>query len=152
MESDPDDALVRVVLTHLESLLDDPFSLNALSEVGADLLSAVTAFGVISNGGHTFWYEGKNRKQTLRAAAGFERMGLPAAANALRTSLAAFPDGEPTLAYLREHHDQLERALSAADQVIWDVDFNAAAAEYIRSKRVELIEKHPALAPHLSFH
>ncbi len=151
-DAELDDALVRVVLTHLESLLDDPYSSERLSEVGADLLSAVTAFGVIGNGGHRFWYQGKNRQQTLRAALGFERMGLPAAANALRSSLGVFPDGQPTVAFLDAHGDEWDEALAAADEAIWDVDFDAAAAGYIRSKRAELVEQHPALATHLSVH
>jgi hypothetical protein len=147
-----DAALVRVVLERVESRLSDPFSLDGLSETEADLLAAVTAFGVIGNGGHVFWFQGKNRKQTLRAALAFERMGLAAAASSLRGALTAFPGGEPKLAYLDAHRGELEQAWSTADELVWGVDYDAAAAEFIRARRAELLDEHPALAPYLSVH
>ena len=78
-----DGKLLQVVFEWIESRLQDRFSLAGLPEVEADLLGTVTAFGIIGNGGHVFWYEGMDGEDTLRVAAGFERMELPEAAEAL---------------------------------------------------------------------
>ena len=96
-------ALVTAVIGRIENRMPDLFSLRGLSQVEADLMAAVTAHGVIGNGGHDYWYQGKNRDQTLRAAEAFERMGAVPAANAMRRSLAAFPTGTPTRDYFDAH-------------------------------------------------
>ena len=123
----------------------DPSSLDGLSEVEADLMSGVTAKGIIDNGGHRYWFEGMNRDKTLRAAAAFERMGVESAATALRQSLDAFPRGVPTRAYLSDHGDEVDQVFSELDDLIWDVDFDAVAAAYIRARRSELFATDPAL-------
>jgi hypothetical protein len=113
--------------------------------VEADLMAAVTAHGVIGNGGHDLWYQGRNREHTLRAAEAFERMGEDKAANAMRRSLEAFPAGRPTEDYVFAHRTELADVFSPLDRVIWDVDFDAVAARYIRAKKAELSATDPDL-------
>ncbi len=108
-------------------------------------MAAVTAHGVIGNGGHDYWYQGKDRDQTLRAAEAFERMGAVPAANAMRRSLDAFPGGTPTRDYFDAHRRELKDVFSSLDEVVWDVDFDAVAARYIRSKVEELSATDPGL-------
>src|SRR6185437_11573087 len=71
-------------------------SLEGWCEAEADLLAAVTAHGIIGNGGLCYWYAGKRDEDTLRAAAAFERMQLVDAAEAMRRSREAFPMGAPS--------------------------------------------------------
>ena len=123
----------------------DPRSLRGLSEAEADLMSAVTAKGMIDNGGHAYWFEGMDRAKTLHAAAAFERMGVSAAAEAMRRCLAAFPDGSPSPAYLREHRKQLGVAFALSDRVMQSVDFYAVAAGYIWARWSELLLADPGL-------
>jgi len=147
--------LCHVVFEWIESRLQDPFSLAGLPEVEADLLGTVTAFGVICNGGHVYWYEGKSGEDTLRVAAGFERMELPEAAEALRRSLTSFPGGAPPrdLAdrqrYVSEHQARLKEAFAPLDQIVWDVDFDAAAVRHILRHREELLAANPSLGAEL---
>ena len=96
-----------------------PDSLQGLSLVEADLMAAVTAHGVIGNGGHDFWYQGRNREHTLRAADAFERMGEGDAADAMRRSLEAFPTGRPTEDYVFAHRTELKDLFSPLDEIIW---------------------------------
>jgi hypothetical protein len=145
--ANPDDkALATAVLRRIEGRMPDPFSLRGLSEVEADLMCAVTAKGVIDNGGHVYWFEGMDREKTLRAVAAFERMGVTAAARALGQSLAAFPGGVPTQAFLSEHREELREAFAASDTVIWDIDFDAVAAVYIRARKADLLATDPGLS------
>jgi hypothetical protein len=144
-ERSADRAIVSAVLRRIEHRMPDPHSLRGLSPEEADLMAAVTAHGVIGNGGLDYWYQGKNREQTLQVADAFERMGEVPAANAMRRSLDAFPGGKPTREYLRAHRTELEEVFSSLDQIVWDVDFDAVAARYIRAKRVELAARDPEL-------
>jgi hypothetical protein len=128
-------ALVTAVLQRIETRMPDPDSLQGLSRVEADLMAAVTAHGVIGNGGHDFWFQGRNREHTLRAAEAFERMGEDKAANAMR----------PTEDYVFAHRTELADVFSPLDRVIWDVDFDAVAARYIRAKKAELSATDPDL-------
>ncbi len=108
-------------------------------------MCGVTAKGIIGNGGHVYWFEGMDRERTLRAAAAFERMGATSASNALRQCLAAFPGGMPTRNYLRHHRAELREAFSSADHVLWDIDFDAVAAAYIRARKADLLATDPGL-------
>jgi hypothetical protein len=156
--ADGDWKFVRVVLEQIEGRLDDPSSLAGLAEVEADLLSAVTAVGVIGNGGHLYWYEGKDGEDTLRTIAAFERMGLDTAAGALRQSLAAFPHGSPPVdlstrqAYIQQHRDELKAAFQSLDEAVWGANFDEAAAAYIRARRSDLLKTYPGLTSHLALH
>jgi hypothetical protein len=151
-----DDKLLTLVLEHIEERQVDPYSLDGLSDVEADLVAAVTAKGVIDNGGHDFWYQGKDRVQTLRAVVAFERMGLEDAARALRESLSAFPQGGPPSdlvargRYITQHRAALKQAFRPLDVVVWESRFDEAAVAYIRARRTDLLKTLPELAPHLS--
>ncbi|MGA8808362.1 MAG: hypothetical protein WB973_10830 [Thermoanaerobaculia bacterium] len=136
---------MTAVLRRIESRMPYPDSLQGLSRVEADLMAAVTAHGVIGNGGHDFWYQGRNREHTLRAADAFERMGEGNAADAMRRSLEAFPAGRPTEDYVFAHRAELKDLFSPLDEIIWDVDFDAVAARYIRAKKAELSAADPDL-------
>lgn len=144
--------LVQAVLIAIEDRLEDPSCLDGLSEAEADLLAAVTAVGVIGNGGHCYWYDGKNAAATLRAATGLDRLGLSAAADAMRSSLAVFPSGRPPedllerQEYISANRVSLKRAFQAFDQAVWKADFDEAAAHYIYRCTDELIAANPALA------
>ena len=137
--------LVRTVLVRIEERMPDPRSLKGLSEVEADLMSAVTAKGIIDNGGLVHWFEGMDRAKTLRAAAAFDRMGEPSAAEAMRQGLRAFPGGVPSPQHVREHRDQLRETFWPCDQTVWDLDFYAAAATYIRARTPDLLSTDPEL-------
>ena len=143
--------LVRAVLKIIEARLPEPFSLDGLTEVEADLLGAVTAVGVIGNGGFYYWYRGKDARSTTRIAAAFDRLGLSEVAQAIRSSLAAFPSGRPpgTLAarqkYLTANREQLQRTFEPLDRVVWAADFDGAAARYIDARRTALMDAAPEL-------
>ncbi len=145
-EESADQALVLAVIGRIENRMPDPHSLRGLSEVEADLLAAVTAHGIIGNGGHDFWYQGKDRQQTLRAAEAFERMEAIPVAKAMRQSLEAFPEGTPKSDYFDAHRKELKPILSPLDQVVWSLDFDAVAARYIRAKTSQLCATDPGLA------
>lgn len=136
-EESADRALLSAIIGRIENRMPDPYSLRGLSQVEADLMAAVTAHGVIGNGGHDYWYQGKDREQTLRAAEAFERMGAVPAANAMRRSLDAFPAGTPTRHYFDAHRRELNEVFPPLDEVVWDVDFDAVAATYIRARKTE---------------
>lgn len=150
-------SLVKAVLRVIETRLPDPFSLDGLSEPEADLLSAVTAIGVIGNGGLYYWYQGKDRDDTIRTAEAFERLRLGDAARAMRESLAAFPDGLPADLearhdYLSRHRERLRATFESLEEVIWESGFAAAAAEYIDARRSDLAAAAPELARLLATH
>jgi hypothetical protein len=145
-EESPDRALVFAVIGRIEERMPDPQSLRGLSEVEADLMAAVTAHGVIGNGGHDFWYQGKDREETLRAAEAFERMEAIPVAKAMRQSLEAFPAGTPNGDYFDAHRTELKRIFGPLDRVVWDLDFDAVAARYIRAKTSQLTATDPGLA------
>jgi hypothetical protein len=137
--------LVRVVLGRIEARMADPRSLRGLSEPEADLMSAVTAKGIIDSGGHVYWFEGMGRAETLRAATAFERMGVTSAAEAMRHCLGAFPGGSPSRKYVKEHRQELMEAFSRSDHVVQGLDFYAVAAAYIWSRRSHLLLADPGL-------
>jgi len=153
-----DERLVNAVLAAIEKNLEDPSSLDGLSQPEADLLATATAKDVIGNGGHCYWFEGKDGDETLRAAQSFERMGLEAAAAALRQSLGVFPNGLPAqdLAerqeYVSAHRAQLNAAFEPLDEIIWETEFTPAAARYIQLNRKELLAIHPGLSEYLALH
>jgi hypothetical protein len=115
----------------------------------------VAAIGVIGNGGHYYWYQGKNGQETLRAADAFERLGLHAAAQAMRQSLLVFPGGAPPpnphdcQTYLEDHGNELEKAFEQLDPIVWKAEFYPAAIRYISLRRAELIVADPGLAAFL---
>jgi hypothetical protein len=143
--------IVDAVLKSIESRLMTPDSLEGLRQVEADLLAAATAKGIIGNGGHAYWYEGMDHQQTIRAAEAFERLGLPQAAAAMRKSLEAFPGGIPAAdladrqTYVSNERKRLERDFRVLDETIWEVDFDTAAAVYIRLHQETLIAADPSL-------
>lgn len=144
--------LVKSVLEVVESRLMDPFSLDGLAKVEADLIIAVTVVGVIGNGGHMYWFEGKDAAATLRAASAFERMGLSDVAAALRESLHAFPGGAPPgplverQRYISLHRASLEAAFRSLDERVWDAEFDSAVERYIDEHRDDLCAIAPAYA------
>lgn len=154
----PERDVVAAVLAAIESRLVDPFSLEGLTEVESDLLSGVTAKGVIGNGGHVYWFEGMDAKATHNAASAFDRMGLPEVARAMRESLRAFPGGAPPepLAerqrYVSLHRQTLERTFGPLDKTVWDADFATAAMRYIDEHRTQLIATAPEYAEILRPH
>ena len=135
---------VRAVMQIVERRMKEPSSLADLSRVEADLLATATAHGVIGNGGHMYWYEGKIATATDKVAASFDRLGLPAVAEAMRASLRVFPDGAPQddLAarhlYLSANRARLEESFRELDEVVWDADWHAAAMAYIDAHRADL--------------
>jgi hypothetical protein len=153
-----DEQLVDAVLAAIEKNLEDPCSLDGLSQTEADLLAVATAKGVIGNGGHCYWFEGKDGDETLRVAQSFERMGLEAAAAALRQSLGVFPSGLPPRdlgerqEYVSAHRAELNAAFEPLDEIIWETEFTPAAARYILLNRKELLTIHPGLSEYLALH
>jgi hypothetical protein len=149
---------VKAVLRIIESRLADRYSLDGLHRVEADLLATVTAHGVIGNGGLLSWYEGKNAPVSSRVADGFDRLGLPAAADAMRDSLRAFSDGAPPddqtarQRYITDHRAELEESFRPLDEAIWDADWDAAAMAYIDTHRAQLVSLSPAYATLLRLH
>ena len=132
------DEILGAVFDSIESRMADPGSLDGLSEIEADLMVGVTAKGVIDNGGHVYWYEGRNLEETIRTAEAFDRMNLPDAATALRKSLEAFPGGVPPAdlgerqEYVSTHRKRLEEVFEPLNKVIWKTDFFGAALSYVR--------------------
>jgi hypothetical protein len=143
-ESEHERRVVLAVLDVTESRLRDPFSLEGLVDVEADLMSTVTAIGVVGNGGLVFWFEGKDAKATRRVAAAFDRLGLTAVADDLRTSLEAFPDKTPPAElaarqlYVSAHRDELKARFRELDERIWAANYFGAAKRYIDRHRDEL--------------
>jgi hypothetical protein len=139
------DEILSAVFDSIESRMVAPGSLDGLSEIEADLMVAVTAKGVIDNGGHAYWYEGKNFEETIRTADAFDRMSLPDAATALRKSLDAFRGGVPPADlgerqdYVSTHRKRLEEVFKPLDKVIWKTDFYDAALSYVRANAGRLI-------------
>lgn len=152
------DSILKAVLAIIESRLADPSSLEGLAEVEADLLSTVTATGVIGNGGLSFWYQGKDAAATLRAAAAFDRLDLRDAAEAMRASLNAFPGSVPPQdltarqRYIGLHREELEAKFEPLDHKIWDADHDAAAKRYVDRNRAAFVAIAPAYATLLSLH
>jgi Domain of unknown function (DUF4375) len=149
---------VKAVVAIIESRLEDPFSLDGLERVEADLIATVTAHGVIGNGGLFYWYEGKGAAITRRVAGAFDRMGLAAVANALRASLRAFSNGAPPEdlvargRYLSAHREDLKQAFRELDETVWDADWEAAAIAYVEAHRAELAAIAPEYAAILQLH
>ena len=143
---------VKVILAIVERRLQSPFSLDGLSRAEADLLATVTAYGVIGNGGLVYWYEGKSSRITHKVATSFERLGLPAVADALRASLRAFPGEAPPedlkarSRYISAHRAELEDAFRDLEKVVWNADWDSAAMAYIDSHRAELASIAPEYA------
>jgi hypothetical protein len=82
-------------------------------------------------------------------------MELPEAAEALRRSLTFFPGGtlprDPAdrQRYVSEHQARLREAFAPLDQIVWDVDFDAAAVRHILRHREELLAANPSLGAEL---
>jgi hypothetical protein len=152
------DDVVGLVLEAIESRLVEASSLAKLSEPEADLILAATAIGVIAIGGLLHWYESKDAQSTLRAALALDRMGLSPAGDAMRKSLQAFPDGRPPRswtrreAHLSDHRATLKEPFGELNAIIWNSDFDGAAARYIDARLSELIAAAPALAALLRLH
>lgn len=152
-----DHALVNEVAGYAESRLEDPFSLDGLTELEADVLATVTAIGVIQNGGFVHWYEGKDGEATIRAAFSFDRMGLPGLAEATRLSLGAFPGSSPPRdlaarqGYVSEHRDALNERFAPLDSTFFESDvvpcWDLAAARYVAGRRRELLALEPGFGP-----
>lgn len=148
-----DSALVLEVAGWAESRAENPFSLDGLTEIEVDVLGTITAKGIIGNGGFDYWYQGKDRLQSLSVAASFDRMGLAAAAQAMRDSLLAFPDATPLQdlgdrqGFLSEHREELEDRFRPLDEVIWHTDYDLAAARYVFGRRRELLAMEPGFGP-----
>lgn len=148
-----DKALVLEVAGWAKSRAENPSSLEGLTEIEVDVLGTITAKGVIGNGGFDYWYQGTDRLQSLIVAASFDRMGLAAAAQAMRDSLLAFPDATPPpdlgdrQGFLSEHREELEDRFRPLDEVIWDTDYDLAAARYIFGRRRELLAMEPGFGP-----
>lgn len=149
MADDIDGILVSEVAGWVESRLEDPGSLEGLSELEADVLGTIAAKGIIGNGGFVYWYEGKDRGATAQVAASFERMGLVAAADAMRRSLVAVPPLglEGLRAHVAEHRKELETVFGPLDEAIWHADYDLAAARYVFGRRLELLALEPGFAP-----
>lgn len=152
-----DHALAHELAGYAESRLEDPFTLDGLTELEADVLATVTAIGVIRNGGFVYWYEGKDGEATIRAAVAFDRMGLTGLAEAMRLSLAAFPGSAPPQdlaarqAYVSEHRDALEERFAPLDSTFFESDvvpsWDLAAARYVAGRRRELLTLEPGFGP-----
>ena len=152
-----DRALVFEVARYAESRLADPFTLDGLMELEADVLATVTAIGVIQNGGFVYWYEGKDGEATIRAAVAFDRMGLPGLAEAMRLSLGAFPGSAPPRdlaardGYVSDHCDALNERFAPLDSTFFESDvvpnWDLAAARYVAGRRRELLALEPGFGP-----
>ena len=129
-----------------------PSSLDDVSRVEADLLATATAYGVIGNGGLMSWYERKVGTATEKVAASFDRLGMPAVAEAMRASLRVFPDGAPPedLAarnlYLSANRERLEESFRPLVEAVWAADWDAAAMAYIDAHRADLASIAPEYA------
>lgn len=135
-------ALVRTVLQIIEVRAGG--TLESLSEAEADLLAAVTAVGIIANGGLCYWHEGKSDEDTLRVVEAFDRMGLVEAAEAVRRSRQAFPEGalsrtwQENQRFVSANRPRLREQFLPLDEVLWALDIDMAAAQYIDARRAEL--------------
>lgn len=152
-----DHALAHEVADYAESRLEDPFTLDGLTELEADVLATVTAIGVIQNGGFVYWYEGKDGEATIRAAVAFDRMGLPGLAEAMRLSLGAFPGSAPPRdlaardGYVSEHREALNDRFAPLDSTFLESDvvpcWDLAAARYVAARRRELLALEAGFGP-----
>jgi hypothetical protein len=125
--------------------------LASLSEVELTIAGPLTARALLGNGGFAYWYGHYDRKATLAVADALTRLGLPAAAAAMRDSVCAFPNNLPPddVEERRRVIETLEGPLDAlpAETVYsHDEELNKRVLEYARVHREELLARHPETA------
>lgn len=123
------DEVMSEILGSIEERATPRGSLAGLEPIEADLLTTVTAIGIIGNGGFRHWYEGMTAEDTERCALGFERLGLTDAAAAMRGS-----------------HDQ--DRWDELDNIICDAaaPWRPAALRYAVANAAHLRARSPAIA------
>jgi hypothetical protein len=135
-------ALADRVVTALGELADER-GLAALSEAQGTVLLASWGKGLVDNGGFEYFYEGA--ANAVAVADAFERLGFDQAAQAFRTSLAAFAaqgphaDDQVRREWMQQHADSVRAVFEPLNSIIWDLDdrLESAIAGYVRAHPAE---------------